>query len=373
VDIVFCSFLVLTQIMNKPPSETYRVPIFSPSLPRARQILPYLESIDKSGWYSNFGPLSKELEKRIASYTNVATENVVCLVNATLALQGAVSTANRNASWSCPSWTFAATPHAVLSAGKDLELLDITHNWRMNPQNTKNSIGNFIDVLPFGDDLCLDRFSNDTNALIIDAAGSFDSLRNLELDVSYPVGIVISLHPTKALAGGEGAVFISNDSEWVARLRQWANFGFDQHRQAVTPGTNAKMSEYACAVSLSSLDVWDNTRDEWLELQKWSLGCSSDAALKVQPSMNKGFASPYWIVEGEPERIKRLRSLLESRNIQSRQWWGLGCHKMKAFEKIAGGDYRNTDALAITTLGLPYFRGITDDQRCLIEEVLQEL
>ena len=34
-------------------------------MPRARDIAPYLDRIDQSGWYSNFGPLVSEFEARL--------------------------------------------------------------------------------------------------------------------------------------------------------------------------------------------------------------------------------------------------------------------------------------------------------------------
>jgi dTDP-4-amino-4,6-dideoxygalactose transaminase len=351
----------------------YEVPIFVPLLPLAKKVLPYWESIDASGWYSNFGPLSDLLEERLAKRIGLHESHVVTIVNATLALQGAIATAPKTTLWSCPSWTFAATAHAIVGAHKNLELLDVNQDWRMDPDTSVSESKNFVDVLPFGDEIDLSRFSSRIDNLIIDAAGSFDSIKNLNLPNEFPTGVVMSFHPTKALAGGEGALFISNDSQWVTRVRRWANFGFNDDRTAITDGTNAKMSEYACAVTLASLDEWDSVRNEWLKLRDWALEISTDAELRVHPAMAKGFVSPYWIVQGEPDRIQRLKEMFEINQIQSRQWWGSGCHKMGAFNDSAHGDFRVTDELAISTLGLPFFRSISESQRFKIKSVFDNL
>jgi dTDP-4-amino-4,6-dideoxygalactose transaminase len=344
-------------------SKTFEVPIYEPRLPLAPKILPYLERIDRSGWYSNYGPLSKLLESRLAHRIGMKSENVVTVVNATLALQGAIATSVNNQGWNCPSWTFAATAHSVLGAGRNLHLLDISEDWRLDPRDPRSFSGNFMDVLPFGDDVNLERFPDGTENVIIDAAGSFDSIKNLDLGSRFPVGVVISFHPTKALAGGEGALFISNDSDWVSRVRGWANFGFDENRIAIRSGTNAKMSEYACAVTLASFDQWESDRKQWVQLLNWATSTSSEFGLGIHPAMRKGYVSPYWIVEGEPTHIERLKALMINEGIQTRQWWGSGCHKMPAFDKYATGAYPRTDSVSERTLGLPFFKGISEDQR----------
>lgn len=354
------------------PTKTFDVPIYKPRLPLANEILPYLESIDKSGWYSNYGPLSRLLESRLAQRIEMKSDNVVTVVNATLALQGAIATAANNQAWNCPSWTFAATAHAVLGAGKNLQFLDISEDWRLDPRDPRSNSTNFVDVLPFGDDVNLERFPDWADNVIVDAAGSFDSIKSLDLGSRFPVGIVISFHPTKALAGGEGALFISNDPDWVSRLRQWANFGFDQNRVAIQTGTNAKMSEYACAVTLASFDKWESDRKQWVELQNWAVATSAEFNLGIHPAMKKGYVSPYWIVEGLPTRIQGLKTSMNVGGVQTRQWWESGCHKMPAFKNYANGDFFRTEAISERTLGLPFFRGISEDQKLKIIEAMKK-
>ena len=42
------------------------IPVLRPLLPRAERLLPYLRRIDETRIYSNHGPLSGELERRLA-------------------------------------------------------------------------------------------------------------------------------------------------------------------------------------------------------------------------------------------------------------------------------------------------------------------
>jgi dTDP-4-amino-4,6-dideoxygalactose transaminase len=43
-------------------------------------------------------------------------------------------------------------------------------------------------------------------------------------------------------------------NELATKIRQFINFGFDAQRNPVMSGTNAKVSEYTCAVGLALLD-----------------------------------------------------------------------------------------------------------------------
>ena len=52
---------------------------------------------------------------------------------------------------------------------------------------------------------------------------------------------------------------MSTDKDLISRIMGRSNFGFTSRREAMSVGTNAKMSEYHAAVGLASLDVWDET------------------------------------------------------------------------------------------------------------------
>src|SRR5260221_12082929 len=67
------------------------VPIARPLLPSAEAIRPYLERIDKTRIYSNFGPLARELEARLAGHFGLSSDCAVSAANATLALTSALA------------------------------------------------------------------------------------------------------------------------------------------------------------------------------------------------------------------------------------------------------------------------------------------
>src|SRR5215217_9580196 len=95
------------------------IPVMRPKLPIGERIAPYLRRIDEGRIYSNFGPLVRSLESRLAVRFGIPDEGVITVANATLGLGLALIAQHPEPGSLCavPAWTFAATPHAVTQAG----------------------------------------------------------------------------------------------------------------------------------------------------------------------------------------------------------------------------------------------------------------
>ena len=52
------------------PNET--IPVLWPELPSADRLLPYLRQIDSTRFYSNYGQLVRQLERRLAEHLKLA-------------------------------------------------------------------------------------------------------------------------------------------------------------------------------------------------------------------------------------------------------------------------------------------------------------
>lgn len=62
------------------------IPVCRPRLPDADAILPYLRRIDDAAWYSNFGPLVRELEARLGAHFGTGDGTVATVANGTMGL-----------------------------------------------------------------------------------------------------------------------------------------------------------------------------------------------------------------------------------------------------------------------------------------------
>ena len=112
--------------------------VLVPDVPTADEILPYLRRIDGAQWYSNGGPLVRELEERMGG---------VAVSSATLGLELAAQCLfDRRKRVRLPAFTFAATATAVMRAGFEPILCDVGPDWGLVDPDERQT----LNVCPFG-------------------------------------------------------------------------------------------------------------------------------------------------------------------------------------------------------------------------------
>ena len=348
-----------------------------PKLPTAAEILPYLETIDAHRWYSNWGPLALRLEEQLARRLGVPSELVVSNANCTAGLTVALLAREIPPGSHCimPSWTFAATPHSARSAGLVPWFHDVDpRTWALNPDAVAESIkqmrtrpGAVIVVSPFGAPIDVqhwEAFEEHTGVpVIIDAAAGFDTFR------ISSIPSVVSLHATKILGAGEGGFIATTDSGLAHRIRACCNFGFHDSRIAMVPAMNGKMSEYHAAVALASLAAWPSTRAQHLRIAR----CYRDALAPVRDAALQpgyGWVSSTTNVILPSGSASAISQTLREAGIETRSWWGSGCHLQPAFQDCPREALPVTEDLGNRVLGLPHF---LDLPRQDVDRVVQAL
>ena len=340
-----------------------------PLLPNFEIVARYIESIDENRNYSNFGPLLRTLEERYARFFNVGTEQVVCLANATLALLGSCNL-SRSESIVVPSFTFPATIQAAIASNKSVDLRDIdASTWMLAEDELKTD--SRIVVLPFGSNGNLEFGQTDAKLRIIDAAASIGNFeKNLNQLADNEI-IIFSLHATKILGIGEGAISVFGSEKLASEYRSWINFGFSGSRNSQVLGINAKMTEVAAAYGHAALDSWEIEKADWLRVG--NVQNQIEQKLQIAPYFSTAEnVSPYWIVEFANELLRDVAvKELNASKIDSRLWWESGCHRMPAFMHLAHGQsFSNTEAVASRLLGLPKYRDLEEEKLIAIEKAL---
>ncbi len=339
-----------------------KTPVARPELPTAEALLPYLRRLDEARWYSNFGPLLSEFEARLAARFEPQTHVVTC-ANATQGLTLCLQAMDLPPGSLCalPSYTFVATAHAVIAAGLVPYFLDVDPDtWMLQPQAVREALRSapgpvaaVILVAPFGltPDLApwLALREEAGVQVLLDAAAAFDDLQ------TAPVPAVVSLHATKVLGVGEGGFLATTDAALAQRVRQLTTYGFRGSRESHIAATNAKLSEYAGAVGLAALDAWPHNRLRWLRTAQ-----ALRAAMLHLPQVafQRGWGA-HWVTsvcsvrlpDGTAGAVERA---LDARGVETRRWWGLGCHTNAAFAHCPHGDLSETDRLGASVIGLPF-------------------
>ena len=330
------------------------IAVFESHMPSADSVLPYLIKSHSANQFSNFGPMVRQLEVRLAKYFEVPETHVVSLANATLALEAAFQTVEISGTWVTPSWTFTATNLALSRAGRSFRFKDVSSDWRIRISTEDKWV---VDVCPFGDNLSPDRYTDSNEIIVIDAAASFDALKGCGhwlLKAKQDIGVIVSFHPTKAVGGAEGGFFLTNSIEWAGEVKKWSQFGFAEARESKSIGTNGKMNEPTAAYIHAALDTWPQNREKWLALTEKVIKFSQNLDLGHQPSLQSNIAQPYWILNTAPEIIERLKVKAKNDGVQIKQWWGEGCHKMPYFHGIDSETLSYTNQLSETSIGLPF-------------------
>jgi dTDP-4-amino-4,6-dideoxygalactose transaminase len=348
-----------------------------PRLPELGQFERYIREIDYARVYSNFGPLVRRLELKYAEKLGVLDPfRIVLCSNATQAIQGFMQISTIP-TWHVPSFTFPATVHAAVQSGKEVILDDIdVQTWMIAADVIVDpSSEGLVPVLPFGAPFDSTSYLH-LEHVLVDAAASIGSASTWIDTMRSSWAAVFSLHATKSFGIGEGGLIVFGSKEAADKFRPWINFGFHGTRDALSIGTNAKLSEIQAAVGLAVMDSWDDEAADWAQLRTRADAISQDFDLGQFAVIPKGVISPYWIISSSNQNsIPRIESALFESKIATRRWWSKGCHLMPAFSLIEKWGSPspvapNTEVLGNRYLGLPFFRGMTDNEFGKIQTIL---
>ncbi|HMY75493.1 MAG TPA: DegT/DnrJ/EryC1/StrS family aminotransferase, partial [Blastocatellia bacterium] len=97
------------------PAFDEKLHVGRPNLGNKARLLERINEVLESGWLTNNGPYLQEFERRIAALTGV--KHCIAVCNATVGLEIAIRGLGLVGEVIVPSFTFAATAHALQWAG----------------------------------------------------------------------------------------------------------------------------------------------------------------------------------------------------------------------------------------------------------------
>jgi dTDP-4-amino-4,6-dideoxygalactose transaminase len=354
------------------------IPIMRPLLPSTERLAPYLRRIDEKRIYSNYGPLAVSLEQRLAAHFALADGSVTTVANGTLGLSLALAAQDARPGTLCvlPAWTFVASVHAVLLAGLSPFFVDVDpQTWALDPGSVGDliarapaQVGAVMAVAPFGQPVDIAAWdawrARTALPVVIDAAAGFDAL------VPGQAPAVVSLHAAKALGVGEGGFVVSADRSLIGAIRARANFGFKGAREAMFPAINGKLSEYHAAVGHAALDEWPQARAQWLSAATgYRNRLARSNRLRFQIGFGHSWVSSTCVVQVE-QAARCVEAALADAAVATRRWWGDGAHAHAATRAFPRLSLPATEALAQTTISIPFFRDLAEADVTRVGEVI---
>lgn len=343
------------------------IKVLRPRLPEAALIFPYLERIDASRTYSNYGPLNSEFTQRLGELVGgcgtTLTSNGTTAIELALRLR-----CEQDGGGYClmPAFTFVASAHAVCNAGLTPYLIETDpDSLALTPaiaaaalSSVPGKIAAVLVVSAFGAPLDLAGWAAFEKRhgipVVFDAAAALTSLCGIG---EQPV--CVSLHATKTLGIGEGGAIFCSDLDFTQRAISMTGFGFaGSNRLSAVRAGNYRISEYAAAVGLAGLDGLPKRLQQMRELTAEYACRLEGKAARLQHGVGTEWVSMTLNVIVPLEAVDSTTRRLDEEKIEWRRWWGSGCHRHPAFEHMPKADLCATDALAQRVIGLPFHDGL---------------
>ncbi len=241
-------------------SQAKTIWVTQPSLAPLKEFLPYLRQIWKTGVMTHNGPLMQRLERELAAFLGVP--DVACVANGTCAMQVAIRALDLAGEIITTPFSFIATANVIAWERCVPVFVDIDPaTWNLDPDLIEAAItprtSAILPVHVFGRPCDTERIDgiarrhglkvvyDAAHALGVQVAGQSVLLRG-------DVGCA-SFHATKIFNTCEGGACVSADPALMARIRRLRFFGFDERKEIVDGGMNAKMTEISAALGLANL------------------------------------------------------------------------------------------------------------------------
>lgn len=309
---------------STPAEEVVPLYVSQPLLPDQTALNNYISKIWASKYVTNHGPLSLELEDRLAAFLRVPTARL--FNNATIGLLVALKLFDLppGSEVITTPMTFAATAHSIAwnnlrPVFVDIRKADLT----IDPEAVELAISPrtsaILAVHVYGgicDHHALQRLADLHGLkLIYDAAHAFGAYWNGRPVASLGDASVFSFHATKLFNTLEGGLITTNKVEDRESIYLLRNFGIKNEEEVVAVGINGKMNELQAAIGLLNLDIFEIEREKRSRLRQRyrEILNGLDGVLLQEAAENTTQSEQYLLV-----RIDRTRSRLDRDQVKER-------------------------------------------------------
>ncbi len=356
---------------------------FIPDMPTTEQLIPYLKIIENNRWYSNFGPLYDKLKQRIAKecLEGVHPSRLTLVSSGTSAIELALRSLNLapGSKVLTTSFTFPATIQAILNAGHQPVICDIDKNsWLLTPEIAKRNlklhdIAAVVPVAAFGMPVCSKSWAefrkNTGLPIVVDAAAAL-----LNQSINNHLIYAFSLHATKPVGAGEGGLIVCPNKDHAKTIQKMSNFGFETGRTIKHTGTNAKISEYHCAVGLAQLDRIESIKQtSSLNLTQYkTLLSHHNIEARTQGGLDDFVPASFYILFDQRDTGHLFEQLL-SKGIETRRlYWPLiqGFPAFKNNTLSASLNFKRAQEVSSQGLALPFHNHLTSEE---IEKTVESI
>jgi len=347
-----------------------------PNVPDAEPLLQRLRDVLDRRWLTNDGPEVREFERQVAKISGV--RHCIAMCNGTTALQIAIRAAGLTGDVIVPSFSFAATAHALQWQAITPVFCDIDETFCIDPRRVEELITprttGIIGVHLWGRTCNVEALTDICRrynlVLLFDAAHAFGCSRSGIMVGRFGRAEVFSFHATKFLNTFEGGAVVTNDDGFAEACRAMRNFGFSGEDEVSTLGINGKMNEFEAVMGLISLEhmqeIIATNRNNYLQYQRELEDIPGVSLIGYDENERNNFQ--YITIEiTEDTGISRdcLHALLQAEGILARRYFHPGCHRMEPYRSLyprAAQFLPQTERACARMLCLPTGTGVGAEQ-----------
>jgi len=375
-------------VLGGEPAFREPLPLVRPALGGETGLVQRYAEILDSGLLTN-GPTVRELEATVAERLGVA--HVVGVASCTSGLMLVLQALGATGRVVMPSFTFAASAHAVAWAGgtpwfaevsEDALTLDPDHARRAIAESDEGVVAmtaTHVYGTPCRTEALQDVADRAGIPLVYDAAHGLGSIRHGTPVGRFGVAEVFSLSPTKVVVAGEGGLVATDDAELAAAVRMGRDYGNPGDYDCRFVGLNARMSELHAATALQSLRMLDEALVRRHELVGVFWAELGDVAGLRGPVLDAGDVSTYkdltLVVDEQACGLSAadLGRALAAEGIDSRHYYNPPIHQQHAYRGLPARDLPLTDRLARSVVSPPLWSHMSEAQVRGIAAAVREI
>ena len=246
-----------------------------PYMPPKETVMKYLDSLWKTRWLTNNGPLVQELENKLKDKLNV--DDIVVFANGHLALDSAfrVYGFKEGSEVITTPYTFVSTVNAIEMNGLKPVFCDIKESDCTIDENkieeliTEKTVA-ICPVHVYGFPCNTEKIEEIAKRhnlkVIYDSAHAFGVRLNGKGIASFGDMSMFSMHATKVFHTVEGGAVAFSQKDLREKLKMQKNFGLKDKEDAHIAAFNAKMSDMHAAVGLANLESFESQVNKRKEL-----------------------------------------------------------------------------------------------------------
>lgn len=366
--------IVLPAVLGGTPHFSERLPLVRPTIPDIPGLAHRLEDILRSGMLTN-GKVVRELEEITALRCEV--KHVVAVASCTAGLMLTMQALGVTGRVVMPSFTFAASAHAVIWAGGQPSFAEVDCRTLTLDPAAAATLAEGVSAITathvYGAPCDVDALAavavSAEIPLIYDAAHALGSRSAGRPVGGFGTAEVFSMSPTKVVVAGEGGLVATDNADLAQAIRYGRDYGNPGNYDCQFPGLNARMSELHAAVALASLNGLDeritHRNDLVTTFKNRAAGVPGLTYQHVRNEDVSTFKDLTLIINPESFGLcaADLGRALDAERIDSRRYYYPPIHRQKAYAHLP--QHRElpvTDKIADRVLTPPLYSHMTHAQ-----------